>query len=81
MFLAMGGIALGKGVISSGLFDVMGKHIRYIIQGSSLYVVVLVLSVIVLVCLSTMLLCWPNIYTSRTRWCQRSLVILLLASS
>lgn len=45
----MGGIALGKGVTSSGLLDVMDEDIRSIIQDLSLYKVVLVLSVIVLV--------------------------------
>lgn len=49
VFLAMGGIALGKGVTSSGLLDVMDEDIRSIIQDLSLYKVVLVLSVIVLV--------------------------------
>lgn len=46
----MGGIALGKGVTSSGLLDVMDNTIRDIVQGLSLYIVVLVLSLIVLVC-------------------------------
>ncbi|KAI0926346.1 hypothetical protein AcV5_008835 [Taiwanofungus camphoratus] len=49
VFLAMGGIALGKGVTSSGLLDVMDNTIRDIVQGLSLYTVVLVLSLIVLV--------------------------------
>ncbi|PCH42680.1 SPX-domain-containing protein, partial [Wolfiporia cocos MD-104 SS10] len=49
VFLAMGGIALGKGVTSSGLLDVMDDKIRDMIHGLSLYTVVLVLSVIVLV--------------------------------
>jgi len=46
----MGGIALGKGVTSSGLLDVMDEIIRGIITDMSLYAVVLVLSGIVLVC-------------------------------
>jgi phosphate transporter len=46
----MGGIALGKGVTSSGLLDVMDELIRGIITDMSLYSVVLVLSGIVLVC-------------------------------
>lgn len=50
MFLAMGGIALGKGVTSSGLLDVMDEIIRGIIMDMSLYTVVLVLSGIVMVC-------------------------------
>lgn len=45
----MGGIALGKGVASSGLLDVMGDMIRKILGDLSLYSVVLVLSGIVLV--------------------------------
>jgi len=49
VFLAMGGIALGKGVTSSGLLDVMDDEIRESIQGLSPYTVVLVLSCIVLV--------------------------------
>ena len=49
VFLAMGGIALGKGVTSSGLLDVMDEIIRGIITDMSLYAVVLVLSGIVLV--------------------------------
>ena len=47
----MGGIALGKGVTSSGLLDVMDEIIRGIITDMSLYTVVLVLSGIVLVCI------------------------------
>ena len=46
----MGGIALGKGVTSSGLLGVMDEVIRDIIADMSLYAVVLVLSGIVLVC-------------------------------
>ena len=49
MFLAMGGIALGKGVTSSGLLEVLDDIIRNLIDGMSLYTVVLVLSAIVLV--------------------------------
>jgi len=49
VFLAMGGIALGKGVTSSGLLDIMDDKIRDLIEDLSLYTVVLVLSVIVLV--------------------------------
>lgn len=46
----MGGIALGKGVTSSGLLGVMDEMIRGMIKDMSLYTVVLVLSGIVLVC-------------------------------
>ena len=42
----MGGIALGKGVTSSGLLKVMDDGIRSIIGDLTLYPVVLVLSVI-----------------------------------
>lgn len=45
----MGGIALGKGVMSSGLLEVMDVVIRKLINGFSLYSVVLVLSPVVLV--------------------------------
>lgn len=49
VFLAMGGIALGKGVESSGLLVVMDEVIRKILGDLSLYGVVMVLSAIVLV--------------------------------
>ncbi|TFK34530.1 SPX domain-containing protein [Crucibulum laeve] len=49
VFLAMGGIALGKGVMSSGLLDVMDVVIHDILDGYSLYKVVLILSPIVLI--------------------------------
>lgn len=49
VFLAMGGIALGKGVTSSGLLEIMDEYIRELVQGLSLYTVVLVLSPVVLV--------------------------------
>jgi len=49
VFLAMGGIALGKGVTSSGLLDVMDEVVRALITDMSLYTVVLALSGIVLV--------------------------------
>jgi phosphate transporter len=49
VFLAMGGIALGKGVLSSGLLQVMDVIIRGLVDGLSLYTVVLVLSPVVLV--------------------------------
>jgi len=48
--MAMGGIALGKGVISSGLLEVLDGRIRHLVNDLSLYTVVLVLSVVVLVC-------------------------------
>ena len=49
VFLAMGGIALGKGVMSSGLLDVLDGAIRDLVDGFSLYSVVMILSPIVLV--------------------------------
>jgi di/tricarboxylate transporter len=45
----MGGIALGKGVVSSGLFSVLDAVIRRALEGFSTYAVVLILSPIVLV--------------------------------
>ncbi|KAJ3572882.1 hypothetical protein NP233_g2793 [Leucocoprinus birnbaumii] len=49
VFLAMGGIALGKGVMSSGLLEVFDSAIRKLVEGYKLYTVVLILSPIVLV--------------------------------
>ncbi|KAF8799051.1 SPX-domain-containing protein [Phlegmacium glaucopus] len=49
VFLAMGGIALGKGVMSSGLLEVMDDIIRDLITGVPLYSVVLILSPVVLI--------------------------------
>lgn len=49
VFLAMGGIALGKGVMSSGLLQTMDMLIRDLVHGYSLYHVVLILSPVVLV--------------------------------
>ncbi|KAJ6543566.1 SPX domain-containing protein [Mycena vulgaris] len=49
VFLAMGGIALGKGVMSSGLLEVLDVVIRDLLDGVSLYNVVLILSPVVLV--------------------------------
>jgi len=49
VFLAMGGIALGKGVMSSGLLEVLDGAIRGLVDGFSLYSVVMILSPIVLV--------------------------------
>ena len=45
----MGGIALGNGVVSSGLLEVMDDIISKLIQGVPMYAVVLILSPIVLV--------------------------------
>jgi di/tricarboxylate transporter len=49
VFLAMGGIALGKGVTSSGLLDKMDILIRGLISGQSEFGVVMVLTTVVLV--------------------------------
>jgi len=49
VFLAMGGIALGQGVMSSGLLEVVDVIIRDWVEGFSLYTVVLILSPVVLV--------------------------------
>jgi len=49
VFLAMGGIALGKGVMSSGLLEVLDGAIRGLVGGFSLYSVVMILSPIVLI--------------------------------
>lgn len=51
----MGGIALGKGVTSSGLLEVMGDVIGEVVDGLSPYAVVLTLSCIVLVSSSLLL--------------------------
>jgi phosphate transporter len=45
----MGGIALGKGVTNSGLLETMDAIIRELLNGFSLYTVVLILSPVVLV--------------------------------
>jgi phosphate transporter len=49
VFLAMGGIALGKGVTSSGLLDKMDALIRALVNGRSEIGVVVLLTTIVLV--------------------------------
>lgn len=45
----MGGIALGKAVVSSGLLTTMDDGVRGLVEGLALYEIVLVLSVVVLV--------------------------------
>lgn len=52
VFLAMGGIALGKGVMSSGLLVVVDEILRDLVEGLSIYHVVLILSPVVLVRIS-----------------------------
>jgi phosphate transporter len=49
VFLAMGGIALGKGVMASGLLDIMDIAIRNLAEGLSVWTVVLALAPVVLV--------------------------------
>ncbi|KAF7335408.1 SPX domain-containing protein [Mycena venus] len=49
VFLAMGGIALGKGVTQSGLLEVLDVIIRDLLDGVDPYNVVLILSPVVLV--------------------------------
>lgn len=49
VFLAMGGIALGKGVTSSGLLDKMDILIRRLVEGRSEFGVIVVLTTVVLV--------------------------------
>jgi len=49
VFLAMGGIALGKGVTSSGLLDKMDVLIRGFVEGRSEFGVVVVLTLVILV--------------------------------
>ena len=45
----MGGIALGKGVTSSGLLDKMDILIRGLVEGRSEFGVVVVLTIVILV--------------------------------
>jgi len=45
----MGGIALGKGVTSSGLLDKMDFLIRGLVEGRSEFGVVVVLTIVILV--------------------------------
>jgi len=52
VFLAMGGIALGKGVTSSGLLSTADEVLYRMLEGKQLYTIVLLLSVVVLVCYS-----------------------------
>ncbi|KAF9456448.1 SPX domain-containing protein [Collybia nuda] len=49
VFLAMGGIALGKGVMASGLLEVVDVILRDLVEGYTLYSVVLILSPVVLI--------------------------------
>lgn len=49
VFLAMGGIALGKGVTSSGLLSTADEGLYRVLEGKQLYTIVLILSAVVLV--------------------------------
>ncbi|KAH7341753.1 Sodium/sulfate symporter [Rhizoctonia solani] len=49
VFLAMGGIALGKAVVSSGLLATVDDGVRHLVEGLALYEIVLVLSIVVLI--------------------------------
>ncbi|KAI5990255.1 SPX domain-containing protein [Pisolithus albus] len=49
VFLAMGGIALGKGVTSSGLLSTADESLYRVLEGKQLYTIVLILSAVVLV--------------------------------
>lgn len=46
----MGGIALGKAVVTSGLLETMDSGIRNMVEGLPIYEVVLALSAVVMVC-------------------------------
>lgn len=49
VFLAMGGIALGKGVTSSGLLSTADQGVYKALEGKQLYSIVLIISAVVLV--------------------------------
>ncbi|KAI6035716.1 SPX domain-containing protein [Pisolithus marmoratus] len=49
VFLAMGGIALGKGVTSSGLLSTADDGVYRVLEGRQLYSIVLIISAVVLV--------------------------------
>ncbi|WWC71593.1 uncharacterized protein I206_105551 [Kwoniella pini CBS 10737] len=49
VFLAMGGIALGKATLSSGLLDVLNGVLERLVEGMSLYSILIVFSLIALV--------------------------------
>jgi phosphate transporter len=62
VFLAMGGVALGHGVMSSGLLEIVDIILRDTLEEFSLYTVVLILSPVVLVCEFHIL--WSPFFTS-----------------
>jgi hypothetical protein len=64
----MGGIALGKGVTSSGLLDKMDILIRRLVEGRSEFGVIVVLTTVVLVSCFIRL----DAYFPTTIWCRSS---------
>jgi hypothetical protein len=64
----MGGIALGKGVTSSGLLDKMDILIRRLVEGRSEFGVIVVLTTVVLV---SCFLRWALTFPA-TIWCRSS---------
>lgn len=49
VFLAMGGIALGKATLSSGLLDDLNELLERLVEGLGLYSILVVFSLIALV--------------------------------
>lgn len=49
VFLAMGGIALGKATLSSGLLDMLNNLLKRLVEGMGLYSILIVFSMLALV--------------------------------
>ncbi|WVR07611.1 hypothetical protein IAU60_004653 [Kwoniella sp. DSM 27419] len=49
VFLAMGGVALGKATLSSGLLDALDQVLEHLVQGLGLYSILIVFSLLALV--------------------------------
>ena len=49
VFLAMGGIALGKATLSSGLLDDLDRVLEHVVEGLGLYSILMVFSLLALV--------------------------------
>ncbi|WVQ74954.1 hypothetical protein IAR50_004562 [Cryptococcus sp. DSM 104548] len=49
VFLAMGGIALGKATLSSGLLDMLDSVLEHLVEGMGLYSILIVFSILALV--------------------------------
>ena len=49
VFLAMGGIALGKATLSSGLLDELDQVLERLVEGMGLYSILLIFSALALV--------------------------------